>query len=131
VHNLQRAQCVKLRFYYAANIETRQGLFMFKSLADFCKKQTRGVLSITTLYYMEQIDELDGATIGHLIVDPKDRGNINKMLASHEQWFTFAEPTADSNFIGRPGRRIYLSREGKKVLTNAQKGYLRGCKGEN
>ncbi len=100
---------------------------MFKSLADFCKKQTRGVLSITTLYYMEQIEELSGPTIGHLIVYPKDRGNINKMLASHEQWFTFAEPTADSNFIGRPGRRIYLSRHGKRVLNDAKQAYRAGC----
>lgn len=99
---------------------------MFKSLADFCKNQTRGVLSITTLHYMEQIQEFDGATIGNLIAVPNDRGNINKMLASHGEWFTFAEPEPDAKVIGRPGRRIFLSNKGKKVFNNAKKAYSKG-----
>ena len=99
---------------------------MFKSLADFCKRQTKGPpLSITTLFYMEQIKQLDGATMKQLVVKPKDRGNINKMLVAHEDWFEFLEPKGEKT-QGRPGRRIYLSRRGKRVLTAAQKAYQKG-----
>lgn len=101
---------------------------MFKPLTEFCRSigRARG-LSISTLCYMERIDSLNGAVVSEILEDERDRGNITKMMRAHPEWFVYSSPKISGD-VGRPGRKIYLSPQGKTILKNARKAYLKGAK---
>lgn len=102
---------------------------MFLDLALFCKStgKNRGVISVTTLGFMEKISQLGTPTISEIVNDRKEYQAVYAMIRKHEEWFeVLDENDTEYRTVGRPANRIRLSEEGIHVFSTALRAYTLG-----
>jgi len=102
---------------------------MFLDLAKFCKKtgKNRGVISVTTLGFMELIEELKAPTISEIAKNRKEYQSVYAMIKKHEEWFEFLDDEEiEGRKVGRPAQRLKLSDLGRETLQMALRAYAQG-----
>lgn len=104
----------------------------FESLAHYCRDNAKSKVSIpiSTLYYMELIDQKPKSTISDLVDDEKDAANIMALVKNHKPWFVCRIRNKGLP-RGRPPKIISLSKTGKKLLEGAKKAYINGFSEKN